>query len=227
MSRFAMPPSSRPLAELTQGELRGEVARTPAACARSASGRATASSPTCRTFPRRVIAFLACASIGAIWSSCSPDFGARSVIDRFAQIEPKVLLAVDGYRYGGKDFDRLAGREAAARVAADRRAHGRARLPRPGAALDGLGERARLGGAAAPGRGDAARVRARAVGSPAVGALLLGHDGTAEGDRAWPRRDPGRDAEEDAPPPRPARRRPAVLVHHDRLDDVELRRRRR
>ena len=58
--------------------------------------------------PEAVAALLACASIGAIWSSCSPDFGARSVIDRFAQIEPRVLLAVDGYRYGGKDFDRTA-----------------------------------------------------------------------------------------------------------------------
>ena len=56
--------------------------------------------------PETAAAFLACASLGAIWSSCSPDFGARSVIDRFAQIEPKVFLAVDGYRYGGKDFDR-------------------------------------------------------------------------------------------------------------------------
>jgi len=54
-----------------------------------------------------VVAFLACASVGAVWSSCSPDFGARSVIDRFAQIEPRVLIAVDGYRYGGRDFDRL------------------------------------------------------------------------------------------------------------------------
>ena len=56
--------------------------------------------------PEAVIAFLAAASIGAIWSSCSPDFGARSVVDRFAQIEPKVLIAVDGYTYGGKAFDR-------------------------------------------------------------------------------------------------------------------------
>jgi acetoacetyl-CoA synthetase len=56
--------------------------------------------------PEAIAAFLACASLGATWSSCSPDFGARSVADRFAQIEPKVLLAVDGYRYGGKDFDR-------------------------------------------------------------------------------------------------------------------------
>jgi len=56
--------------------------------------------------PEAVAAFLACASIGATWSSCSPDFGARSVVDRFSQITPKVLIAIDGYRYGGKDFDR-------------------------------------------------------------------------------------------------------------------------
>ncbi len=54
-----------------------------------------------------IIGFFATASLGAIWSSCSPDFGARSVVDRFAQIEPKVLLAVDGYTYGGKPFDRM------------------------------------------------------------------------------------------------------------------------
>jgi acetoacetyl-CoA synthetase len=54
--------------------------------------------------PETIAAFLATASLGAVWSSCSPDFGVSSVVDRFAQIEPKVLLAVDGYRYGGKDF---------------------------------------------------------------------------------------------------------------------------
>jgi acetoacetyl-CoA synthetase len=56
--------------------------------------------------PEAVIALLATASLGAIWSSCSPDFGAHSVIDRFAQIEPKVLIACDGYAYGGKEFSR-------------------------------------------------------------------------------------------------------------------------
>ena len=56
--------------------------------------------------PQTVAAMLAVVSIGAIWSSASPDMGHVSVIDRFKQIEPKVLLAVDGYRYGGKDFDR-------------------------------------------------------------------------------------------------------------------------
>src|SRR5580658_7132205 len=56
--------------------------------------------------PEAVIGLLAAASIGAIWSSCSPDFGARSVIDRFAQIEPAVLIVGDGYWYGGKEFSR-------------------------------------------------------------------------------------------------------------------------
>ncbi|ADU52089.1 acetoacetyl-CoA synthase [Thermaerobacter marianensis DSM 12885] len=56
--------------------------------------------------PEALVAFLATASLGAIWSSCSPDFGAPSVADRFRQIEPKVLFAVDGYRYGGRDYDR-------------------------------------------------------------------------------------------------------------------------
>jgi acetoacetyl-CoA synthetase len=56
--------------------------------------------------PEAAIGLLAAASIGAIWSSCSPDFGTRSVVDRFAQIEPTVLFAIDGYTYNGKDFSR-------------------------------------------------------------------------------------------------------------------------
>ena len=58
--------------------------------------------------PETIIAFYAAASIGATWSLCSPDMGPVSVLDRFAQISPKVLFAVDGYRYGGKAFDRRA-----------------------------------------------------------------------------------------------------------------------
>ncbi|MEM7104733.1 MAG: acetoacetate--CoA ligase [Bacteroidota bacterium] len=57
--------------------------------------------------PEASIAFLAACSLGAIWSSCSPDFGSNSVIDRFSQIEPKVLFAVDGYQYGGKVFSKV------------------------------------------------------------------------------------------------------------------------
>jgi acetoacetyl-CoA synthetase len=56
--------------------------------------------------PEAIIGLLATASLGAIWSSCAPEFGTRSIVDRLSQIEPTVLLAVDGYRFGGRDFDR-------------------------------------------------------------------------------------------------------------------------
>jgi acetoacetyl-CoA synthetase len=58
--------------------------------------------------PEALIAFLAASAIGAVWSSCSPDFGTNSVVDRFQQIAPKVLIAVDGYGYNGKTIDRVA-----------------------------------------------------------------------------------------------------------------------
>lgn len=57
--------------------------------------------------PEATTAFLATCSLGAVWSSCSPDFGSSSVIDRFQQIQPKVLITTDGYQYGGKTFNRL------------------------------------------------------------------------------------------------------------------------
>jgi len=57
--------------------------------------------------PEAIIAMLATAACGAVWSSCSPDFGASGVLERFGQIEPRVLFAADGYRYGGKDIDSL------------------------------------------------------------------------------------------------------------------------
>jgi acetoacetyl-CoA synthetase len=94
------------LAEWTWGRLRSETARVAAglrALGVSEGDRVVAYMPN---IPETVACFLACASIGAVWSSAAPEFGARSVIDRFAQVEPTVLLAIDGYRYGGKDFDR-------------------------------------------------------------------------------------------------------------------------
>jgi acetoacetyl-CoA synthetase len=96
----------RELGELSWGELRSQVAAVAAglrALGVERGDRVVAYMPN---IPEAIVAFLATASIGAVWSSCSPDFGPASVIDRFAQIEPKVLFAVDGYRYGGKDFDR-------------------------------------------------------------------------------------------------------------------------
>lgn len=96
----------RPLSELSWGELQAQVAAVAGALKEMGikpGDRVVSYMPN---LPETVIAFYACASIGAVWSSCSPDMGHRSVIDRFRQIEPKVMFAVDGYRYGGKDFDR-------------------------------------------------------------------------------------------------------------------------
>jgi len=98
----------RPLAEMTWGDLRGLTARIQAGLRDLGVGRGDRVVAYMPNIPETIAAFLAVAGLGAIWSSCSPDFGARSVVDRFAQIEPKVLLAVDGYRYGGRDFDRRA-----------------------------------------------------------------------------------------------------------------------
>jgi acetoacetyl-CoA synthetase len=96
----------REQAELRWGELREQVARIAGGLRALGVERGDRVAAYMPNIPEAVAAFLATASIGAVWSSCSPDFGARSVIDRFAQIEPKVLLAVDGYRYNGRDFDR-------------------------------------------------------------------------------------------------------------------------
>jgi acetoacetyl-CoA synthetase len=96
----------RELDELSWGELRSQVAALAAALRELGVERGDRVVAYLPNVPEAIVAFLATASIGAIWSSCSPDFGPASVIDRFAQIEPKVLFAVDGYRYGGRDFDR-------------------------------------------------------------------------------------------------------------------------
>ena len=96
----------RALEELSWGELRTRVAAAAAGLRGLGVGPGDRVVAYLPNIPEAIVAFLATASIGAVWSSCSPDFGPASVVDRFAQIEPKVLIAVDGYRYGGKDFDR-------------------------------------------------------------------------------------------------------------------------
>lgn len=93
--------------QLSHRELRDEVARCAAALKRAgvkAGDRVAGFMPN---IPETIIAMLAAAALGAIWSSCSPDFGVRGVLDRFGQIDPTVLFAADGYTYGGKRFDRL------------------------------------------------------------------------------------------------------------------------
>jgi acetoacetyl-CoA synthetase len=96
----------RSLGQLRWGELRQQVAAMAAALRAIGVERGDRVVAYLPNIPEAIVAFLASASIGAVWSSCSPDFGPASVIDRFAQIEPKVLFAVDGYRYGGRDFAR-------------------------------------------------------------------------------------------------------------------------
>jgi acetoacetyl-CoA synthetase len=97
----------RELGEISWGELRAGVAAIAEGLRALGVGRGDRVVAYLPNGPEALIAFLATASLGAIWSSCSPDFGPGSVVDRFAQIEPKALFTVDGYRYGGKDFDRL------------------------------------------------------------------------------------------------------------------------
>jgi acetoacetyl-CoA synthetase len=97
---------SRPDGELTYAELREQVAAVAAWLRGHGVGvgdRVVAYVPN---VPEAIVAFLATASLGAIWSSCSPELGVPSAVDRFAQIEPVVLFAADGYVYGGKTFDR-------------------------------------------------------------------------------------------------------------------------
>ncbi len=104
--RSSTPRSCASSDELSWGELRRQVAAAAAGLRGLGVERGDRVVAYLPNIPEAIVAFLATASIGAVWSSCSPDFGPASVIDRFAQIEPKVLFAVDGYRYGGKDFDR-------------------------------------------------------------------------------------------------------------------------
>ena len=91
---------------LTYGELAAEVARVAGGLRDLGVRTGDRVAGLLPNGPHAIIALLAAASIGAIWSSCSPDFGAASVIDRFAQIEPTVLIAVDGYSYGGREYRR-------------------------------------------------------------------------------------------------------------------------
>jgi acetoacetyl-CoA synthetase len=106
----------RPLGETSWAELRAKTAALAAALREMGVERGDRVVAYLPNVPESVVAFLATASIGAVWSSGSPDFGAGSIVDRFKQIEPKVLIAVDGYRYGGKDYDRT---EVVARLQAE------------------------------------------------------------------------------------------------------------
>jgi acetoacetyl-CoA synthetase len=95
--------------EVTWEALRDLVARARTGLRRLGVGRGDRVAAYLPNIPETIAAFLATASLGAIWSSCAPEFGPRAVIDRFRQIGPKVLLTVDGYRYGERSIDLRSG----------------------------------------------------------------------------------------------------------------------
>ncbi|WP_248959037.1 acetoacetate--CoA ligase [Sphaerisporangium perillae] len=97
---------TRPPVELSWGQLADQVARARAGLRRLGVGRGDRVVAYLPSIPETLVAFLATASLGAVWASCAPEFGAAAVVDRFSQIEPTVLLAVTGYSYGAKDIDR-------------------------------------------------------------------------------------------------------------------------
>ena len=97
---------SRPRLELSWGELGSQVGALAATLRRLGVGEGDRVAAYLPNVPESVVAMLASTSLGAVWSSAAPDMGPLGVLDRFRQIEPKVLFAVDGYRYGGKPFDR-------------------------------------------------------------------------------------------------------------------------
>jgi acetoacetyl-CoA synthetase len=99
---------SRAAQELTFGELRSQVARARAGLQRLGVGPGDRVVAYLPNVPETLVAFLATASLGAVWATCPPEFGPRSVLDRLGQLEPTVLLAVAGYRWGATLVDRRA-----------------------------------------------------------------------------------------------------------------------
>lgn len=97
---------TRERVELTWAELRDAVARARAGLQRLGVGRGDRVAAYLPNVPETVVAYLATASLGAVWASCAPELGPRSVVDRLGQVDPVVLLVVDGYRYGDKLVDR-------------------------------------------------------------------------------------------------------------------------
>src|SRR5215211_7002223 len=91
---------------LTAAQLREQVRRARAGLRRLGVGPGDRVAAYAPNIPETFVLMLAAASLGAVFSSCAPEFGTRSVVDRWQQIEPRVLLAVDGYRYGDKPVDR-------------------------------------------------------------------------------------------------------------------------
>ena len=176
---------------------------------------------TLPNIPQAVIAMLATTSIGAIWTSVSPDFGWRGVLDRFRQLQPTVLICTGGYNYNGKAYDRSGELK---QIVDDLTCLEHViylpfgDVPAP---ADDAKSWPELLGRRTGGTGGV-HVSPRTVRDAALDLVLKRHHRTAEGHHPQPRRHPARAAEAAAAEHEPVRRRRAVLLHHHRVDDVEL-----
>jgi hypothetical protein len=192
---------------MSWAELNREVARLHRALKASgikAGDRIAAIVPN---MPEAIVCFLAASSLGAIWSSCSPDFGERGILDRFGQIGPRVLITCDGYFYAGKTI-RM--RDKVANVLrGGGNGPGTAQWHDASALHAGPEPRAHL-------------LRAAALRSSALYSLLVGNDRHSQMHRAWRGRYLAQAPFGACAEHRHARERQAVLFLHLRLDDVEL-----
>ena len=168
--------------EKTWAELRDEIASFAEALRGMGIKRGDRVVAIMPNIPQTIVTFLAVASIGAIWSLCSPDMGRLAIVDRFRQIEPKAFIAVDGYVYGGKSSTgprrrarSLMNYRPSSTLSFYRRSKPKWTLPRFLAYRTGVNWRRRQ-------PSFAPRFALR---SPALGRLFLGHDRTAQAHCAW------------------------------------------
>ena len=212
----------RPRREISHAELAADVSRLAQALAAWGVGPGDRVAGFLPNLPEAVVAMLAAASLGAIWSSCSPDFGTRGVVDRFGQITPKVLFAADGYGYAGKRFDSLArvaeirreidSLERVVIVPSRRASRTSRRSPAPCSGTT----RSRASPRASPAsRASRSIIRSTCSTPPAPPARRNAFC-TAPAARC------SSTAKEHLPARRPEAGRQALLLHDHRLDDVEL-----
>ena len=205
--------------ELSWRQLRSEVARIASGLKKLGIKPGDRVAGYLPNVPETVIAMLATTSVGAIWSSCSPDFGASAVVDRFGQIKPRVLFAADGYFYAGKTIDRMPVlREICKHITS---IEGVVLVPyvRPDLAADKFAHAVAVQGLRQCRR--ASVVRAAAVRAAGVHFVFLRHDGRAQVHRAQCRRRADSTAERTHPAHGHGSAGSIFLFHHLRLGDVE------
>ena len=210
-------------ARLTWDELAGQVSRLQQFLLAEGVGPGDRIAAMMPNMPQTIVAMLAAASIGAVWSSCSPDFGEQGVLDRFGQIEPVILVVPDGYYYNGKVID-VAGKVGAiaARLPSLRRVLVADYLGRAAEVASAIGKATTFDAALARHPVRARRVHAPAVLPSAGHPVLLGNDRRPEMHRPLRRRHASA-ASQGAPAAcRHRGGRPLLLFHDLRLDDVEL-----